>query len=162
LCVIGSPLWLFFLTTKYHKGFHRVPQRIFNNDCKYYLKIMNIEEIFKKVLDSSFQVHTGLGPGLLESAYLECLYYELIQSGLKVEKQKPLPLVYKEVKLEAGFRIDLLVENCVVIEIKSVEALCDIHMAQILTYLKLSGCKLGLLVNFNVKHLKDGIKQVIR
>jgi len=122
---------------------------------------MNIEKIFKRVLDSSFQVHTALGPGLLESAYEECLYYELLQSGLKVEKQLPLPLIYKEVKLNAGYRIDLLVENKVIVEIKSVESLADIHMAQILTYLKLSGCKLGLLANFNVRHLKDGIKRVI-
>jgi len=122
---------------------------------------MDIETIFKKVLDSSFQVHTALGPGLLESAYEECLYYELLQSGLSVEKQKPLPLVYKDVKMEAGYRIDLLVENQVIVEIKSVDVLCDIHMAQILTYLKLSGCKLGLLANFNVRHLKDGIKRVI-
>jgi GxxExxY protein len=122
---------------------------------------MNREEIFKKVLDCSFLVHTALGPGLLESAYMECLYYELLESGLYVEKQKPLPLVYKKVKLEAGYRIDLLVENCIVIEIKSVEALADIHMAQILTYLKLSKCKLGLLVNFNVMHLKDGIKRLV-
>ncbi len=122
---------------------------------------MNIEEIFKKVLDSSFQVHTVLGPGLLESAYCECLWYELTNNGLKVEKQKPLPLIYRDVKLEAGYRIDLLVENKVVVEIKSVEALCDIHIAQILTYLKLSGCKLGLLVNFNVRHLKQGIKRII-
>ena len=123
---------------------------------------MNVEEIFKKVLDCSFKVHTALGPGLLESAYEECLYYELIQSGMKVEKQKPLPLIYEEVKLDAGYRVDLLVENSVIVEIKSVEAICDVHMAQILTYLKLSGCKLGLLANFNVKHLKDGIKRVIR
>jgi GxxExxY protein len=122
---------------------------------------MNIEKVFKTVLDSSFQVHTALGPGLLESAYEECLYYELLQSGLKVEKQIPLPLIYKEVKLNAGYRIDLLVENKVIVEIKSVESLADIHMAQILTYLKLSGCKLGLLANFNVRHLKDGIKRVI-
>jgi len=122
---------------------------------------MDIETIFKKVLDSSFQVHTALGPGLLESAHEECLYYELSHSGLRVEKQKPLPLVYKDVKMEAGYRIDLLVENQVIVEIKSVDVLCDIHMAQILTYLKLSGCKLGLLANFNVRHLKDGIKRVI-
>ena len=113
------------------------------------------------VLDCSFQVHTALGPGLLESAYEECLYYELLQSGLNVKKQIPLPLIYKEVKLDAGYRIDLLVENKVIVELKSIESLADIHMAQILTYLKLSGCKLGLLVNFNVKHLKDGIKRVI-
>jgi len=122
---------------------------------------MNIEEVFKKVLDCSFQVHTALGPGLLESAYEECLYYELVNAGLKIEKQKPLPLVYKDVKLDAGYRVDLFVEKSVVVEIKSVEALADIHLAQILTYLKLSGCKLGLLVNFNVRHLKDGIKRVI-
>lgn len=122
---------------------------------------MNKEEIFKKVLDCSFTVHSALGPGLLESAYTECLFYELSESGLIVEKQKPLPLVYKEVKLEMGYRIDLLVESCIIIEIKSVEALADIHLAQILTYLKLSKCNLGLLVNFNVMHLKEGIKRVI-
>lgn len=122
---------------------------------------MDIELIFKKVLDCAFDVHSALGPGLLESAYEECLYYELIKNGFSVNKQKPLPLVYKEVKLEAGYRVDLLVESSVIIEIKSVEALNEVHLAQILTYLKLSGCKLGLLVNFNVKHLKDGIKRII-
>jgi GxxExxY protein len=122
---------------------------------------MNIEEVFKKVLDSAFQVHTALGQGLLESAYEECLHYELIQTGLKVEKQKALPLIYKDVKLDAGYRIDLIVENSVIIEIKAVDSLADIHLAQILTYLKLSNCKLGLLVNFNVRHLKDGIKRII-
>ncbi len=122
---------------------------------------MDIEVVYKKILDCSFRVHTALGPGLLESSYEECLYYELIQAGLKVEKQKALPLVYKEVKLDVGYRIDLLVENSIVIEIKSVESLSDDHMAQILTYLKLSGCRLGLLANFNVKYLKTGIKRVI-
>ncbi len=122
---------------------------------------MDIEKIFKKILDCSFKVHSALGPGLLESSYEECLFYELKKSGLEVEKQKALPLVYEEVKLEIGYRIDLMVENKVVIEIKSVESLAEIHLAQILTYLKLSGCKLGLLVNFNVKHLKNGIKRVI-
>jgi GxxExxY protein len=122
---------------------------------------MNREELFKKVLDSAFRVHTELGAGLLESAYEECLYYELQQAGLKVEKQKALPVVYKDVRLEVGYRIDLWVENCIVVEIKSVECFTDIHFAQILTYLKLSGCKLGLLVNFNVRHLKDGIKRII-
>jgi GxxExxY protein len=122
---------------------------------------MDIEKVFKIVLDCSFRVHTELGPGLLESAYEECLYYELLQSGLSVEKQIPLPLIYKEIKLDAGYRVDLLVEKRVIVEIKSVEALADIHMAQILTYMKLSGSKLGLLVNFNVQHLKDGIKRVI-
>jgi GxxExxY protein len=122
---------------------------------------MNREDVFKKILDCSYKVHSALGPGLLESAYTECLYYDLLQEGLIVEKQKPLPLIYEEVHLEAGYRIDLFVENCIVIEIKSVEALADIHMAQILTYLKLSKCNLGLLANFNVLHLKDGIKRVI-
>lgn len=122
---------------------------------------MGIEEIFKMVLDCSFRVHTGLGPGLLESAYEQCLYFELQQSGLNVRKQIPLPLIYKEVNLDAGYRVDLLVENKVIIEIKSVDSIADIHMAQILTYMKLSGCKLGLLANFNVRHLKDGIKRVI-
>ena len=125
------------------------------------MKEMNKEEVFKRILDCSFQVHNALGPGLLESAYEECLYYELIQNGLKVEKQKALPLVYKEVKLDTGYRIDLFVENCIIIEIKSVDSLSDIHLAQILTYLKLSNCNLGLLVNFNVRHLKDGIKRVV-
>jgi GxxExxY protein len=123
---------------------------------------MDKEDVFKKILDCSFKVHSALGPGLLESAYTECLYYDLINSGFKVEKQKPLPLIYKEVYLEAGYRIDLLVESCIVIEVKSIEALADIHMAQILTYLKLSNCNLGLLVNFNVLHLKDGIRRVIK
>ena len=122
---------------------------------------MDIERVFKKVLDCAFTVHTELGPGLLESAYEECLCYELIQIGLRVEQQKALPLVYKEVRLEAGYRIDLLVENKVIVEIKSVESLNEVHLAQIITYQKLSDCKLGLLVNFNVKRLKDGIKRVI-
>jgi len=122
---------------------------------------MDLEKIFRRILDCSFKLHSALGPGLLESAYTECLYYELERSGYKVEKQKPLPLIYKEVKLDAGYRIDLLVENAIVIEIKSVDALAEIHLAQILTYLKLSGCKLGLLVNFNVAHLKEGIKRVV-
>jgi len=123
---------------------------------------MDIENVFKIVLDCSFKVHSALGPGLLESAYEECLFYELEKSGLKVLKQAPLPLVYEEIKLNIGYRVDLLVENKVIVELKSVDALADIHMAQILTYLKLSGCKLGLLVNFNVRHLKDGIKRVIK
>ena len=122
---------------------------------------MDIEIMFKKILDLCFQVHTELGPGLLESAYEECLFYELNKNGLFVERQKPLPLIYKEVKLEVGYRVDLLVAKEIIVEIKSVDALDDIHLAQILTYLKLSGCRLGFLVNFNVKHLKDGIKRVI-
>jgi GxxExxY protein len=122
---------------------------------------MEIEAIFKKILDCAFRVHTELGPGLLESSYVECLYYELKQEGLFVEKEKPLPLIYKDVKLEIGYRVDLYVEKSILIEVKSVDSLADIHMAQILTYMKLSESKLGLLVNFNVRHLKDGIKRVI-
>jgi len=118
-------------------------------------------EISEKVIGCAIEVHKALGPGLLESAYLECLFYELLKVGLYVEKQKPLPLVYKEVKLDVGYRIDILVENKVVIELKSVEALNDIHIAQVLTYLKLSGCKLGLLMNFNVLRLVDGIKRLV-
>ena len=122
---------------------------------------MSIEIVFKKVLDCAFKIHSLLGPGLLESVYVECLFYELVQSGLIVEKQKPLPLVYEKVRLEAGYRIDLLVEERIVVEVKSIDILADIHMAQILTYLRLSKCKLGLLINFNVSHLKEGIKRVI-
>ena len=122
---------------------------------------MDSEYFFKQLLDCAFRVHTALGPGLLESAYEECLYYELCQLNLRTEKQKAMPLVYKDVKLDAGYRIDLCIENQIIVEIKSVDTLADIHLAQILTYMKLAECKLGLLVNFNVKHLKDGIKRVI-
>jgi len=123
---------------------------------------MDHEEIFKKVLDCAFEVHNNLGPGLLESVYEECLIHELQSAGLKVEKQKCLPLTYKNLLLESHFRIDILVENQIIIELKAVEELNDVHLAQTLTYLKLSGCKLALLVNFNVAHLRNGIKRVIR
>ena len=106
-------------------------------------------------------MHKSLGPGLLESAYEECLYYELRKAEINVEKQKPVPLIYEEVKLECGYRADLIVEKQLILEIKSVEALNDIHLAQVLTYLKLSDCRLGLLMNFNVIKLKDGIKRVV-
>jgi GxxExxY protein len=122
---------------------------------------MNDEQIFKKVIDCSFRVHTKLGPGFLESSYEECLAFELRKIGLKVEKQKPMPLVYDDVKLDIGYRIDLLVETLVIVEIKAVEALNDVHLAQILTYLRLSDLRLGLLVNFNVGSLKNGIRRVI-
>ena len=122
---------------------------------------MTENELAKIAFEAGLKVHKVLGPGLLESAYEECLYYELIKLGLKVEKQKALPLVYEELKLDAGYRIDLLVENKLIIEIKSVEALNDLHFAQILTYLKLSKCKLGLLINFNSVLFKDGIKRVV-
>jgi len=122
---------------------------------------MNENEISNKIIGLAIKVHTALGPGLLESAYEEYMYYELNKSGLYVEKQKTLPLVYEAIKLDAGYRIDLLVEKIVVIEVKSVENLCEIHFAQLLTYLRLSGCKLGLLMNFNVSLMKDGIKRVV-
>jgi GxxExxY protein len=115
-----------------------------------------------KIINCAIEVHKALGPGLLESAYKECLYYELNEAGLNVEKEKALPLVYKNVKLDCGYRIDLLVENQIVLELKSVEALNDIHMAQILTYLKLQDLRFGLLINFNVARLKDGIKRVVQ
>lgn len=113
------------------------------------------------VIGCAIKVHTTLGPGLLESAYEECLYYELIKEGLKVEKQKALPLIYEEIKLEVGYRLDLIVEDRVIIEIKACEGLNDVHLAQVLTYLKLSNVKLGLLINFNVARVKDGIKRVV-
>ncbi len=121
---------------------------------------MTENRISKIVFDCALKVHKSLGPGLLESAYEECLFYELKKQDLNVEKQKPLPLVYENVKLEIGYRVDLLVETKVIIEIKSVDALNDIHLAQILTYLKLSDCKLGMLINFNVTLIKNGIKRV--
>ena len=122
---------------------------------------MEINDITHEILDSAYTVHTELGPGLLESAYQACLVYELKKKGLKVEVEKPLPLVYKEIKLEYGYRMDILVEDKVVVELKTVDAFNDVHIAQVLTYLKLSGCKVGLLLNFYTKHLKDGIKRLI-
>jgi GxxExxY protein len=118
-------------------------------------------EISEKIIGCAIEVHKSLGPGLLESAYEECLFHELKKAGLNVDKQKQLPLVYKEVKLDAGYRIDLIVENKVIIEIKSVDCLNDIHTAQVLTYLKLSGCKVGLLMNFNVLRIVDGLKRLV-
>jgi GxxExxY protein len=122
---------------------------------------MTDEDIATKVIGCAIEVHKGLGPGLLESAYQECLFYKIKQNGLFVEKEKPLPLIFEEVKLDCGYRIDLIVENKLIIEIKSVDALNDIHLAQVLTYLKLSKNKLGLLINFNVVLLKHGLKRVI-
>ena len=122
---------------------------------------MNEQELSNKVIGVSIEVHKALGPGLLESAYKECLYYKLVQSGLYVQKEKPMPLIFEDVKLEVGYRIDLLVENKLVIETKCVDALNDIHMAQTLTYMKLGNYKLGLLINFNVVKLKDGIRRII-
>jgi len=121
---------------------------------------MHENEIGTLILDAAFKVHKELGPGLLESTYQACLSYECINQPLFVETQVPLPVVYKAVKLDCGYRIDLRAEHKVIVEVKSVESLNDVHLAQLLTYLKLSGCKLGYLINFNVKFLKDGIKRV--
>ncbi len=122
---------------------------------------MTENEISKVVFECALKVHKTLGPGLLESAYEECMFYELKKSGLRVEKQKALPLVYEEGKLDVGYRIDIIIEDKFIVEIKSVEALNDVHLAQLLTYLRLSDCKLGLLINFNVKLLKDGVRRVV-
>ena len=122
---------------------------------------MIYEELTKEIIGAAIKVHRFLGPGLLESAYEECLSYELIRLGLKVERQKPVPVVYEEVKLECGYRIDILVENKIILELKSVDALAPIHEAQILTYLRFSKKPLGLLINFNVTLLKKGIKRYV-
>jgi len=122
---------------------------------------MTENEIASKVIGQAIEVHKALGPGLLESAYQECLFYKLNQVGIYVEKEKAMPLVFEEVKLECGYRIDLLVENKVVIELKSVDTLNDVHLAQTLTYMKLGDYKLGLLINFNVSLLKNGIRRIV-
>ena len=120
-----------------------------------------LNDISYKIIGTVFKVHSELGPGLLESTYEVCLEYELIQLGMKVERQKSLPVIYSEIKLDAGYRIDLLVENRIILELKSVDAIAPIHKAQIMTYLKLSGLKLGLLLNFNVKDMKEGITRIV-
>lgn len=122
---------------------------------------MKENEIAEIVFELAVKVHKTLGAGLLESTYEECLYYELQKSGLKVERQKALPIIYEDVKLEIGYRVDLIVENKVILELKSVEELSNLHKAQLLTYLKLSGCKLGLLMNFNVEYMGKGVKRII-
>jgi GxxExxY protein len=118
-------------------------------------------EVSRLVIDAAMRVHSSLGPGLLESTYEACLAQELRKAGLSVQTQVPLPVVYDGVKLEVGYRVDLLVEDVVIVEVKSVEGLAPIHQAQVLSYLKLSGRSLGLLINFNVVHLKDGIKRFV-
>lgn len=120
---------------------------------------MEDNEITEIIIGKAIEVHRMLGPGLLESAYEKCLQYELVNAGLNVECQKPLPIVYKEIKLDHGYRIDMLVQNKVVLEIKTVDAFNDVHEAQILTYMKLGNFPLGLLLNFDVKLLKQGIKR---
>jgi GxxExxY protein len=122
---------------------------------------MDENELSRIVIGLAIEVHNALGPGLLESAYKECLYYKIIKSGLFAEKEKMMPLIFEEVKLDCGYRIDILVERKLVLELKSIEALNDVHLAQTLTYMKLGSYKLGLLMNFNVIRLKDGLKRVV-
>lgn len=120
-----------------------------------------VNELTGLILKKAYEVHSVLGPGLLESAYEECLCFELTECGLKVERQKALPVVYETIRMDAGYRLDILVNDTVIIELKAVEALSPIHTAQILTYMKLSHKRYGLLINFNVKSLKEGIKRYI-
>lgn len=122
---------------------------------------MHENDISQMVFDAGLMVHRNLGPGLLESAYEECLYYELLKTGLYIEKQKAMPLIYEEIKMDVGYRLDFLIEGKVVVEIKSVESLNEVHLAQVLTYLKLSKCKLGLLINFNVNLFKVGYRRIL-
>jgi len=122
---------------------------------------MNENELSNKIIGAAIELHKVLGPGLLESAYENALAYELNNLGLNLKQQVPMPFVYKEIKLDAGYRLDLLIENKVIIEIKSVETLAPVHFAQVLTYLKLSDLKLGLLIYFNTKLLKEGIHRIV-
>jgi GxxExxY protein len=120
-----------------------------------------LDHITRRIVGAAIEVHKIIGPGLLESAYQTCLAFELRQLGLNVEEQVPLPVIYKDVKLECGYRMDLVVENAIVVEIKAVEALAPIHDAQLLSYLRLSGKRVGLLMNFHVRVLKDGLKRIV-
>ena len=120
-----------------------------------------VERVGKAVLDASFKVHTALGPGLLESVYETCTAFEARESGLQVATQVALPVTYKDIKMDAGLRLDMLVEDCVIVEFKSVETMNPVYDAQLITYLKLTGIRLGFLINFNVVHLKDGIKRIV-
>jgi GxxExxY protein len=120
-----------------------------------------INKITEAIVDSAYKVHSTLGPGLLENVYETCMVHELSKRGLKFERQKPVPVVYDNTRLDVGFRLDLLVENQVVVELKSVEKLLPLHEAQVLTYLKLSQCAVGLLLNFNVSLMKDGIRRMV-
>ena len=122
---------------------------------------MRENDVGETILGCAIKVHTALGPGLLESTYEVCLAYELQKAGLKLERQVPLPVIYDEVELDAGYRMDLLVADIVVVELKVVEKLLPLHTAQLLSYLKLSKRKLGYLLNFNVVHMRDGIKRVV-
>lgn len=122
---------------------------------------MEFDSLSRQIIGCAIQVHKILGPGILESAYEECLAYELTTEGLMVQRQKPVPLVYKDIKLECGYRLDILVNQKIVVELKSVESLAPVHEAQILTYMRFAHINLGLLINFNVTSLKNGIKRYI-
>jgi GxxExxY protein len=122
---------------------------------------MNENEVAKQIVDCAYHVHTTLGPGLLESVYEAVLAHELAKRGLQVERQKPLPVVYEDVRLEEGFRADLIVSGSVIVELKSVEAVASVHKKQLLTYLKLADKKLGLLINFGAAKIKDGISRIV-
>jgi GxxExxY protein len=122
---------------------------------------MDENELSYKIIGASIELHKNLGPGLLESVYENSLAYDLRQTGLQVNQQVSMPLIYKEVKMDTGYRVDLLIENKIIIEIKSVENLAPVHFSQTLTYLKLSGIKLGLLINFNSDNLKNGIHRIV-
>jgi len=122
---------------------------------------MTENEISYKIIGAALELHKNIGPGILESAYENALTFELRELGLKVEQQYPMPFIYKDVKQDVGYRLDLIVENKVIVEVKSVEALAPIHFAQLLTYLKLSDLKLGLLINFNSKILKENIHRIV-
>lgn len=120
-----------------------------------------LNDITEAIIGAAIGVHRELGPGMLESAYEACLAYELIQRGFKIERQKELPLKYRDITLECGYRLDLLVEDSVIVEVKALDALHPVHEAQVLSYLRLSGCQVGLLINFNVKMFKTGIRRVV-
>lgn len=164
LCALGGKK---VSTARNAKGIARDARRLCDHcvSLAYFVvnKCMTMIEndLSKVVFDAALKVLRSLGPGLLESAYEECLYYELRKNGLWVEKLEALPLIYEKVKLDTGYRIDIVLENKLIIEIKAVEALNDIHLSQVLTYLKLSGCKLRLLINFNVVLIKDGIRRIV-
>ncbi len=123
------------------------------------MEALNI--ITQNILKHAFKVHTELGPGLLESSYKECLYYILNKNGIFTEKEKPMPLIFEEIKMDIGYRVDLMVEQKIIVEIKAIEYFTDVHTAQVLTYLKLSECRVGLLLNFHTTHLKNGIKRFV-
>lgn len=122
---------------------------------------MNEEQLSHVVIGAAIGVHRRLGPGLLESTYEACLCYDLVEQGVSIERQKPLPIIYKGINLHCGYRIDIMVDRKLIVELKAIQMLAPIHEAQMLTHLKLSGCTLGLIINFNVPILKDGVKRIV-